>query len=71
MKKYKSNSYTSVDMPVLDGHPSYHRPRRNYWGNLKEEDTYKEDEDTISSYDYSNYDCEDDHSSYYENDSYT
>lgn len=70
MKKNKINSYSSVNMPVPDGHPTYHRPRRNYWGNLKEEDIFKEEIESKTFYDYSDYDSEDDHSSYYDNESY-
>ena len=69
MKQRKSNSSISNYLEP-DGHPTRHRPRRNYWGNLKEEDTYQEEVSKPQYYDYSNYDSEDDHSSYYDNDSY-
>lgn len=68
-KKY-NKSLSSTEMPEPDGHPTYHKPRRNYWGNLLEEDTYQEEFSEPHNYDYSDYDAEDDHSSYYDNDSY-
>ncbi len=71
MKKHKNKqSYYNDNMPVPDGHPSYHRPRRNYWGNLIEEDIFREEIESKSFYDYSDYDSEDDHSSYYDHESY-
>lgn len=70
MAKRKNSGYSSASMPTPDGHPSLHRPRRNYWGNLFEEDIYREEESKPSHYDYSDYDCEDDNSSYYDNESY-
>ena len=44
------------------------KPRRNYWGNLDDEDTFDENENILSTedYDYSDYDIEDDHDSYYD-----
>lgn len=44
------------------------KPRRNYWGNLDNDDTFDENENIMSpkDYDYSNYDSEDDHDSYYD-----
>lgn len=68
--RHKNGSYTSVNMPEPDGHPTFHNPRRNYWGNLSEEDTYKEETSLPQNFDYSDFDPEDDHSSYYDNDSY-
>lgn len=68
--KHKGGKYTSVDMPEPDGHSTYHKPRRNYWGNLFDEDTYNEEISISQNYDYSDYDPEDDHSSYYDNDNY-
>jgi hypothetical protein len=66
-----SGSYSSVKMPEPDGHPTFHKPRRNYWGNLYEEDTYKEEYNhTTPSYDYSDFDSEDDNSSYYDSNGY-
>lgn len=73
MKKYRTHNYDNrgeTSMPEPDGHPTYHRPRRNYWGNLLEEDTYKEEAVQRHDYDYSDYDPEDDHSAYYDNNSY-
>lgn len=44
------------------------KPRRNYWGNLYNEDTFDENENVMApdNYDYSDYDPEDDHDSYYD-----
>jgi hypothetical protein len=41
------------------------KPRRNYWGNLYEEDTMDESTfaNTTEDYDYSDYDVEDDNDS--------
>ena len=39
----KKNNYSSVKYPTPDGKSTRHRPRRNYWGNLYDEDTYDED----------------------------
>lgn len=66
----KKGHYTSTEMPEPDGKSTRHRPRRNYWGNLFDEDTYQEEKSERQFYDYSNFDSEDDHSSYYDNDSY-
>lgn len=63
--KRGGNRVTSINEPVQDGKSSYHRPRRNYWGNLNEKDTYSENPHT-SSYDHSKY--EDDHDGFYNND---
>ncbi len=69
MKK-KRNTISTL-YPVPDGHPARHRPRRNYWGNLYDEDTFDEDKHNISSAsDTALYDAEDDHDSYYESDRY-
>lgn len=67
-KKYISHSSS---YPSPDGHPTRHRPRRNYWGNLYDEDTFDEDrhsftEDSGTAL----YDAEDDHDSYYESNGY-
>lgn len=69
-KKRNTGCYSSTDMPIPDGHPTFHRPRRNYWGNLMEEDTYNEESSKRKIYDYSDFDPEDDNSSYYDNDNY-
>ena len=44
------------------------KPRRNDWGNLDDEDTFDENENIMSTedYDYSDFDVEDDHDSYYD-----
>ncbi len=68
--KYKGGKFSSVDMPEPDGHPTFHKPRRNYWGNLYDEDTYTEEVSHNQNYDYSDFDAEDDHSSFYDNDNY-
>lgn len=46
------------------------KPRRNYWGNLYEEDIYKENRVEEQHYDYSDYDPEDDNDSFYDHDGY-
>ena len=46
------------------------KPRRNYWGNLYEEDIYRENRVEEQNYDYSNYDPEDDNDSFYDHDGY-
>ena len=46
------------------------KPRRNYWGNLYEEDIYRENSVESQDYDYSNYDPEDDNDSFYDHDGY-
>lgn len=44
------------------------KPRRNYWGNLDDDDTFDENKNimSIEDYDYSDFDEEDDHDSYYD-----
>lgn len=56
----RKGKFESISMPIPDGHPTYHKPRRNYWGNIFDEDRYVEDESNTSDYDYSDYDSEDD-----------
>ncbi len=69
MKKKRYHKSTSY--PVPDGHPTRHRPRRNFWGNLYEEDTFDEDHHNFSSAsDAALYDAEDEHDSYYESNGY-
>ena len=46
------------------------KPRRNYWGNLYEEDIYRENRVESQDYDYSNYDPDDDNDSFYDHDGY-
>lgn len=65
-----SGFYSSTEYPIPDGKSIFHRPRRNYWGNLIEEDTYDENLVKSSDYDYSDLDMEDDHDGYYNNDHY-
>ncbi len=71
-KSYVRNNYDYPidDNPVSDGKVGIHKPRRNYWGNLYEEDTYNENATESVNYDYSDYDSEDDIDSYYSNDNY-
>lgn len=69
VKRTKGNPTTS-DYPVPDGRPGLHRPRRNYWGNLVEEDIYREEESKPQFYDYFDFDSEDDCSSFYDSDNY-
>lgn len=64
-RKRSGNRISSIEQPVKDGKSTNHRPRRNYWGNLNEIDTYSENSRS-SSYDYSKY--EDDHDGFYNND---
>lgn len=44
------------------------KPRRDYWGNIFEDDTINENKNIMPTedYDYSDYDIEDDHDSYYD-----
>ena len=67
----KKRNINSSSYPIPDGHPTRHRPRRNYWGNLYEEDTFDEDHHHFTADSATAlYDSEDDHDSYYENDGY-
>lgn len=62
---------SSVDYyPEPGGLVGVRKPRRNYWGNLYEEDTFSEEFCEPQNYDYADYDSEDDNDSYYSNDSY-
>lgn len=71
MKKKSHLQSSSDSYPVPDGHPTRHRPRRNYWGNLYNEDTFDEDRHNFSgASDSALYDAEDDHDSYYESGNY-
>lgn len=66
-----SDLYSTAEYPEPDGKPTRHRPRRNYWGNLiEEEEAHEEVSYTSSPYDYSDLDYEDDHDNYYTNDHY-
>ena len=49
---------------------SQRKPRRNYWGNLYEEDIYRENRVEQQNYDYSDYDPEDDNDNFYDQDGY-
>lgn len=66
----KKNNYSSVKYPTPDGKSTRHRPRRNYWGNLYDEDTYDEDRHRFNDNSSPLYDSEDDHDSYYESGGY-
>lgn len=46
------------------------KPRRNYWGNLYDDDIYREERVEEQNYDYSDYDPEDDNDSFYDHDGY-
>ena len=50
----------------------YHKPRRNYWGNIFDEDTLEGREKDFIDEDGSNslFDSEDDHDGYYDSDGY-
>lgn len=66
-----SGLYSTVEYPEPDGKSTRHRPLRNIWGNLIEEEESHEDISYASSpYDYSDLDYEDDHDNYYFNDHY-
>ena len=67
----KKSIIHSSSYPSPDGHPTRHRPRRNYWGNLYDEDTFDEDRHHFTEdSDTALYDAEDDHDSYYESGGY-
>lgn len=69
---YRSNGGNPEysDYPIPDGRVGTHKPRRNYWGNLYDEDTFDEEDVEQQNYDYSDYDSEDSGDSYYNSDSY-
>ena len=62
--------YADVEFPNPDGKSTRHRPRRNYWGNLYNEDTYDEERHSFNDHGSALYDAEDDHDSYYESGGY-
>ena len=66
----RNKNYSSVKYPIPDGKSSSHRPRRNYWGNLYDSDTYDEERHHNNDYGSALYDSEDDHDSYYESGGY-
>lgn len=70
IKKNTFTHYSTTEFPTPDGKSTRHRPRRNYWGNLIEDDTYSENDYSSSNYDYSDLDNEDDHDSFYNDDNY-
>ncbi len=71
MSKKQRNNINISSTKVPDGHPTRHRPRRNYWGNLYDEDTFDEDRHNFTADSESVlYDEEDDHDSYYETNGY-
>lgn len=74
MKRNKTNSGHYADSrdlyPEAGGPVGVRKPRRNYWGNLFEEDIFREESTEKHNYDFSDYDPEDDHSSYYDQDGY-
>lgn len=62
--------YSVDNNAVADGRVGTHKPRRNYWGNIHEEDIYTEEISEPLYYDYADYDEEDDHDSYYDREEY-
>ena len=67
--RVKRNHYHSIDKnPIINTRIGIVKPRRDYWGNMYEEDTYDENATESLDYDYSDYDSEDDIDSYYNND---
>lgn len=66
----KKGNYSSVNYPTPDGKSTRHRPRRNYWGSLYDEDTYDEERHKFNDHGSALYDSEDDHDSYYESGGY-
>lgn len=66
----RNKNYSFVKYPTPDGKSSSHRPRRNYWGNLYDSDTYDEERHHNNDYGSALYDSEDDHDSYYESGGY-
>lgn len=70
IQEHYFDPYSTAEYPVPDGKLTKHRPRRNYWGNLSEEDTYSEDTLSSPDYDYSSLDYEDDHDNFYNDDNY-
>ena len=65
--KIEGGRYATVNYPNPTKYIKDCKPRRKYWGNLYDEDTYKEDELKQYDYDYSDYDREDDHDYTYSN----
>ena len=72
-RNHYRDDYSSEFHPNADGKaPVYHKPRRNYWGNLYEEDTLVGSQQSYIDEDSSDslFDAEDDHDSYYGSDGY-
>lgn len=70
--KYRYDS-SSEFHPRSNGQAAYyHKPRRNHWGNLFDEDTLEGNRETYQDYSGSNslYDSEDDNDSFYGSDSW-
>ncbi len=65
-----TRNYSIDNNPVADGRVGTHKPRRNYWGNLYDEDIYDEERVVNIYYDYSDYDPEDSGDTYYNNERY-
>lgn len=54
IKASVKSHYASVDNnPVPDGKVGIHKPRRNYWGNLYDQDRFDEVETESMNYDIS------------------
>ena len=69
--KDSNNNYTSADYPEPDGYSTRHRPRRDYWGNVYDRDTFDQDRHNMNAdCDSALFDAEDDNDSYYESDGY-
>lgn len=62
-----SKKIRNLDLNGLSRFVKDVKPRRNYWGNLNEDDTFDENDNVFEpeDYDYSDYDEEDDHDSFY------
>ncbi len=64
-RSYLPNSYEQIDGQTYD-----RKVRRNSQGNLIDLPTFDEEAPVGLYYDYSDFDAEDDHDSYYDSDSY-
>ena len=64
-RSYLPNSYENID-----GQQYGRKVRRNAQGNLIDLPTFDEDAQVSLNYDYSDFDSEDDHDSYYDSEGY-
>ena len=72
-KNLYRNDYSSDFHPNSDGTAAvYHKPRRDYWGNLYDEDTIEGGENPYIDENGADslFDTEDDHDCYYDSDGY-